>query len=229
MRFLVVELLSDQITVLYGYFKRKGIVMNAEKTKPVYTLSLIPIGIALNLIVGTIAYTLKTPIYLDAIGTIIVTLLIGFRAGATVGVCSFLLGGLFVNPVLPWFSGTQLAISAYVYMLSNYGMFKNYFKTIISGVGLGITAGIVSAPIITILFSGITGSGRSLLTAFVIKSGQNILNSVLLSGLASEPLDKVIQCILAVWLIKSLPLSSLSVFYNERMIKNNFITLKEGQ
>ena len=40
-------------------------------------IALIPIGIGLNLGIGVIIHLLKLPIYLDAIGTIIITLLIG--------------------------------------------------------------------------------------------------------------------------------------------------------
>src|SRR5438045_2226650 len=89
--------------------------LNVQKAR---VLALIPFGIALNLGLGTITTTLKIPLYLDAIATIAVTLLVGFRAGAIVGVASFLIGGILVNPVLPWFSGTQLVIAAYTALVA---------------------------------------------------------------------------------------------------------------
>ena len=49
-------------------------------------LAVAPLAIALNLSMGTLVHALKLPVYLDAIGTIIATLLLGFRVGATVGV-----------------------------------------------------------------------------------------------------------------------------------------------
>src|SRR5690242_18479992 len=79
-------------------------------------VTLVPLGIALDLALGTIVHTLKLPVYVDAVGTIAVTLLAGMRAGILVGVASFLLGGLLVNPVLPWFCGTQAAIAVYVHL-----------------------------------------------------------------------------------------------------------------
>ena len=53
------------------------------------------LGIALNLVLGTIIHTLKLPVALDAVGTVLVTLLGVSRA---VGVVSFLIGGILINP-----------------------------------------------------------------------------------------------------------------------------------
>lgn len=186
-------------------------------------LALVPLGIALNMLLGTIVHTIKMPIYLDACGTIVVTLLAGWRAGATVGVASFLLGGMLTNPVLPWFSGTQAAIAIYTYIVASRGWLRTYPRTIVSGVGLGIVAGVISAPVITFLFGGITGSGASLVVAFLLASGKSLINSVLLSGLAAEPLDKTLQLLLAVWLIKGMPRSLLERFNSQLLSINGFI------
>lgn len=187
------------------------------------TLALIPLGIALNLTLGTLVHTLKLPVYVDAVGTIAVTLLVGLRAGVAVGVLSFLLGGVLTNPVLPWFSGTQAAIAIYTYLVGNKGGFRTLPRTIISGIGLGVMAGIVSAPVITFLFGGVTGSGASLVVAFLLKSGQSLYKSVLLSGLASEPLDKTVQCLLATWLLRGLPQTILRQFRGGPLAENGFI------
>lgn len=175
-------------------------------------LAIIPFGIVMNLGVGAVAQMIKLPIYLDAIGTIVMTLLLGMRAGVTVGVLSFLIGGLLVSPVLPWFSGTQAAIAVYVAIVAHRGGFRTTVRTVISGLGLGVCAGILSAPVIVAIYGGIDGSGASVITAFLIASGKQVLVSVFLSGLAVEPLDKVLQCLLAVWLIKGLPKSILVRF-----------------
>lgn len=181
-------------------------------------LALIPFGIALNMGLGTLMSTLKIPLYGDAVATIAVTLLAGFRAGAIVGVASFLVGGVLINPVLPWFSGTQFLIAAYTAFVAKNGWLDTrkkegedsrrvlrYLRIVIIGIILGVLAGIVSAPVIVALFSGLTGSGPSLVVAFLLKSGQTLYKAVLLSGVASEPLDKTIQLLLALALIRALP------------------------
>jgi hypothetical protein len=52
-----------------------------------------------------LVYILKLPVFLDAVGTVLVTILAGIPAGIATGLLSFLLGGLLVNPVMPNFSG----------------------------------------------------------------------------------------------------------------------------
>lgn len=186
-------------------------------------LALIPFGIALNLAIGTLVHALKLPVYVDSVGTIAVTLLVGMRAGILVGVLSFLLGGLLVNPVLPYFCGTQAAIAIYTHIVAKLGCFRRLGSTILAGIGLGVVAGIVSAPVIVLLFGGVTGSGASLVVAVLLKTGQGIYKAVLLSGLASEPMDKTIQCVLACWLLRGMPQSLLKRFQGGTLRENGFL------
>jgi energy-coupling factor transport system substrate-specific component len=89
--------------------------------------------------------------------------------------------------------------------------------------GLGLLAGIVSAPVIVFLFGGITGSGASLLVAFLLASGRTILKSVVLSGLAAEPLDKTLQCLLAAWILRKSPHRLLERFEGGALRENGFV------
>jgi len=190
------------------------------------TLALIPAGIALNLVLGTIAFVIKAPLYLDAIGTIAITLLAGLRAGIFVGVASFLIGGLLVNPVLPWFAGTQACIAIFTHLVARLGLLRpgrwKFFcpRLLLVGGSLGVVTGVVSAPVIAYLFGGVTGSGASLIVAFLLKSGETLFNAVLMSGIASEPIDKTIQLIVALSLIRSMPESLRSGFGGKHLIKN---------
>lgn len=186
-------------------------------------LALIPLGIALNITLGVLVHALRLPIYLDAVGTIAITLIAGLRAGIFVGVASFLIGGLFIDPVLPWFSGTQAAIAIYTHFCARAGWFKSIPHTVAVGIGLGIVAGIVSAPVIVLIFGGITGSGRDLITGVLLGTGQQILKAVALSGLAAEPIDKTLQCLLAVWLLRGIPSDLLKQFSGGSLVRNGFL------
>jgi energy-coupling factor transport system substrate-specific component len=209
-----------------------------QQLQKVRVLALIPFGIALNLGLGTIASTLKAPLYVDAVATISITLLVGVRAGIVVGVGSFLLGGLLVNPVLPWFSATQAAIAVYTAIVARRGWLATsddvgssdqtpkwlrVARIIALGLLLGVVAGVLSAPVIVWLFGGLTGSGPSLIAAFLLKSGQTLFQAVLLSGLASEPLDKTIQLLLALTLVRSLPRTLKSAFGGGYLRENGLL------
>lgn len=203
---------------------RPSLASTREPSVPaIHVLALIPLGIALNLALGGLIHALKVPLYLDAIGTITVTLLAGIRAGVLVGVTSFLLGGAIVDPVMPWFSGTQAAIAIYCGLVASKGGFRSHLRAILSGVGLGVVAGVVSAPVIAGLFGGVTGVGASFITALLLASGKTLLNSVLLSGLASEPLDKTLQCVLAIWLLRGLPRTLLQRFRSGYLAQNAMV------
>jgi energy-coupling factor transport system substrate-specific component len=63
----------------------------------------------------------------------------------------------------------------------------------------------VSAPVVVYLFGGVTGSGSAFVVAFFLKTGQQLLNSALLSGLTTEPIDKTLQVLLAALLYRATP------------------------
>ncbi len=62
------------------------------------TLTLIPVAIAINIAVGSIAVALRLPIYLDSIGTVLVGVLAGPWAGALTGLLSNLIWSLLPVP-----------------------------------------------------------------------------------------------------------------------------------
>lgn len=72
---------------------------NIKKEFSTRTLVLIPIAIAINIAVGQLVYTLKLPIYLDSIGTVLVGALVGPWAGAMTGGLSNLLWGVVPPPL----------------------------------------------------------------------------------------------------------------------------------
>lgn len=189
--------------------------MNAQN------LALVPLCIALNVALGGLVHVLKLPIYYDAVGTIMAAMLLGFIPAAIVGAISFLVMSILVSPVYVYFIGTQVVIALYVYSVATlFAGFKTLFRSTVSGVGLGLVAGVVSAPVIVYVFGGASGSGRDLLTAVLAASGQQVLKSVLLSGAASEPIDKTIQVLTAVLLIRGLPASIRDSFLGGAVAKN---------
>jgi len=176
---------------------------------------------ALNFAIGNIVYLIKLPIYLDSIGTILCALLIFPDRFAAI-VCAFIAGfiaailtGLMLNPFLPWFSLTVLSIAIVSALLT--GLATATFrarplpvipfvsKVIIYGLITGIVSAVVSAPVVVYLFGGVTGSGSTFVVAFFLKTGQQLLDSVVLAGLATDPIDKVLEVLLAALLYRATP------------------------
>lgn len=170
--------------------------------------------IALNIAAGTLIYLLKLPLYLDSAGIMLAAILIpGSRIHACffaslIAVVSFTLFGILVSPFEPWFIGTGIAgglygalvVRGHVADLIDASAKPRRFivKLLFFGVGWGVIAAVVSAPVIVYLFGGVTGAGPTLLVAFLLKTGHQMLNAVLLAGLSAEPVDKTLSLLLAV-------------------------------
>lgn len=186
-------------------------------------LTSIPLLIAINVGIGAIVKILNLPIYMDSIGTIIATLLLGWRSGAIVGVLGFVITSIFINPFAIYFIGTQIAIALVINYIAKQGWFSHIWKVVLSGIVLGITTAITSAPVIILVFQGATGNGAALVTSFFVQMGNQIVKSVFLSGLSIEPIDKVIQCLLAFFILRSIPISLLERYNSISLYKNKFI------
>ena len=183
-------------------------------------LILIALGAALNFSIGTIVYLIKLPIYLDSIGTILTVLLLApdrlaaFFCAWAAGWASLAVSGL-VNPFLPWFALTDVAI-ALVAALFVVGAAKTFrerplrngpfaVQVILCGVAVGIVSAVVSVPVVVYLFGGVTGSGSAFVVALFLKSGQHLMSAAMLSGLVNDPIDKVLQVLLAALLYRATP------------------------
>jgi hypothetical protein len=126
-----------------------------------------------------------------------------------------ILSGLVINPFLPWFIFSVLAIVLVSALLTGRAIetFRArplpvpsfVTKVLIYGVLTGIASAVVSAPVVVYLFGGVTGSGTAFVVAFFLKTGQQLLNSALLSGLTTEPIDKTLQVLLAALLYRATP------------------------
>lgn len=62
----------------------------------------------------------------------------------------------------------------------------------VAGLACGIISAVISAPISSIVFGGVTGSGTDLLVAAFQQAGDDLGTAVLKQGLLSDPIDKTI-------------------------------------
>lgn len=168
------------------------------------TWALIPVAIAINIVIGQIVLLLRLPVFLDSIGTVLVAAICGPWAGALTGTLSNIIWGLAIDPnSFPWFP-VALFIGFVAGWCAVGGLFKSWWKVVITGVLVAITAAIVSTPIAVYLYGGITASGSSFITAFLLQTGQDMVTAVLSTNFLVEPIDKIATCLLAFAIIKGL-------------------------
>jgi len=177
-----------------------------EKIKKDFTTItwvLIPVAIAINIAMGQIVAMLKLPVYLDSIGTVLVGIVCGPWAGALTGALANTIWGLFNPDALPWWP-VAFFIGLVAGICANAGLFKNWWKVILSGFFIALTAAIASTPIAVYLYGGITASGSSFITAYLIQTGQGVVSAVLSTGFLVEPVDKITTAMLAFAIVQGL-------------------------
>lgn len=177
-----------------------------EKIKKDFTTMtwvLIPVAIAINIAVGQIVATLKLPVYLDSIGTVLVGIICGPWAGALTGALSNTIWGLFNPDSLPWWP-VAFFIGLVAGFCANAGLFKNWWKVILSGFLIALTAALASTPIAVYLYGGITASGSSFITAYLMQTGTGMVQAVFSTNFLVEPVDKIATAMLAFAIVQGL-------------------------
>ena len=184
------------------------------------TLVMIPVAIAINIAVGQLIFTLKIPIYLDSIGTVLVGVLAGPWAGAVTGLLSNLIWGLTgLNVTYAPFATVAAVIGALAGLFSDAGWLRAWWKVILAGLITGLIAAILSAPISAYVFGGVTGAGTDVVVAIFRGMGLNVLPASFAQGVSSDPLDKATS-FLVVWLIvQALPLRFIMRFPRAENVK----------
>jgi len=111
--------------------------------------------------------------------------------------------GLFNPDSLPWWP-VAFFIGLVAGFCANAGLFKNWWKVIVSGFLIALTAAITSTPIAVYLYGGITASGSSFITAYLLQTGQGVVQAVLSTGFLLEPVDKITTAMLAFAIVQGL-------------------------
>jgi len=168
------------------------------------TWVLIPVAIAINIAIGQIVVLLKLPVFLDSIGTVLVAALCGPWAGAVTGALSNTIWGLAIDPnALPWWP-VAFFIGLVAGLCANAGLFKSWWKVVVTGFLVALTAATISTPIAVYLYGGITASGSSFITAYLLQTGQGVLQAVFSTSFLVEPVDKITTCMLAFAIVQGL-------------------------
>ncbi len=168
------------------------------------TWVLIPVAIAINVVIGEIVTLLKLPVYLDSIGTVLVAVLCGPWAGALTGALANTIWGLLIDPnALPWWP-VAFFIGFVAGWCARGGLFKSWWKVVITGFLVALTAALVSTPIAVYVYGDITASGSSFITAYLLQTGQSLLPAVLITNNVVEPFDKISTSLLAFAIIQGL-------------------------
>ena len=203
---------SQALITLGGYVTGAVLLLVATvPALPARLVSMIPVALVLNIVVGQIIGSVGIPLYLDSTGTVLVAALAGPWAGIATGVLSSLVWSAFNPSVLP-FAATSAAVGGLAGVAIKHGALKNIATVLLSGAVIGIVVGMLAAPVAAFVCGGTAGVGTGAVVSLLREMGHSLLQSVTLQSFISDPLDKALVMLL-VWLVlKSLPKRTLAAF-----------------
>lgn len=200
---------TEALITLGGYVG--GAVLLLAGTLPVLparTIAIIPVALVLNIVVGEIIGSIGVPLYLDAVGTILVAALAGPIAGLATGTLSSVVWGL-INPAALPFAAVSAATGYLSGWAISHGAFKKWWRVVVSGAVIGIISGMLAAPVAAFVYGGTAGLGTGAVVSLFRELGNSLLASVTLQSFISDPLDKIIVFLIVWATVKALPKRTL--------------------
>lgn len=168
-------------------------------------LAIIPVGIGINIIGGTLASSLKLPLFLDTIGTMLSAVLLGPWWGALTGVLSNVFQGIITSPTTIPFGIVNGAIGLIVGFIAMKRGFEDYITPLIVGAILSVAAPLIGTPIAVYVFGGLTGGGVDILYGILLGSTERIFAAAFLARIPTNLVDKALSAYLVMFIVRSLP------------------------
>ena len=176
-----------------------------NKSMNIRNLTLVAMGISLNVIGALIALTLRLPIYLDSIGTILIACLLGSKYAVMTGVCGSLVSGFTFDPYSIYFAPVQLSTGLLAGLMYNKGFLKGK-KTPLGVFVFSLPTSIISACIAAFLFGGVTSSG-SYIVQILSHFNVPMVVSVFVTQVCTDYADKFLAVSLVALGVAVLPKS----------------------
>lgn len=179
------------------------------------SLVLIPVSVGINYVGKLFAATLKLPLWLDSIGTILAAILAGPWIGAISGLINNIIYGITMDPISGIYGITSIAIGLVAGYLAYKGWIENWWKTIGLGIIVALVSTIVSTPINIKFWGGQTGNiwGDALFATLMANKLPLFLASFFDELVVDLP-DKIAVVLVAYIIYKALP-KRLTVLFND--------------
>ena len=181
--------------------KKKGVCIVMKQKRMALSICLVAMGICINYVGGQLALMMKLPIYLDSIGTILVSSLLGPIYGM----------------LTPFISGVMMAFTGDLYSLyfapvgMILGLVSGFVLKKIQKIGLSlflvtliitIPGTVVCSIINAILFDGVTSSGSTVLVQFLRNTPLGITGAIFVVQVITDYLDRFISLALVMMVRK---------------------------
>jgi energy-coupling factor transport system substrate-specific component len=185
------------------------------------SLVLIPVAVGINYVGKLFAGTLKLPLWLDSIGTVLAGMLAGPVIGALAGAINNVIYGLTVDPISFVYGLTSLFIGLVAGIMAFRGWIDGWGKALFVGLAVGLTATAVSTPLNVWFWGGQTGNlwGDALFAAVLARTDSVWLASFLDEVVVDVP-DKLLTVLAAYALFRGLPKNIKQLYTGSRDLES---------
>lgn len=112
-------------------------------------LSLVGIGVVLDLAIGAMFFNVNLGVYLDTVGTVLVAAILGAQFGALTSMLSQGILLIFYPSVIPFYM-INVMVGWLAGLAARYGGFANRISTAVSGLIAGALVGLIAAPLMSL-------------------------------------------------------------------------------
>ncbi|MFM2105345.1 MAG: hypothetical protein RL338_377 [Chloroflexota bacterium] len=178
----------------------------AARVPVAYVAVLVPAMGALNIVGGWINSTLKLPIFLDMIGTMVASVALGPWWGALTGIITNTAASFVISPtMIPFALCNVVGALVWGYGIRSFGMGRSATRLVILGIICGILVQLMASPIVVFVFGGATGHSSDALVAAFAAAGNSLIASSLLAGITGSIADKMIATFVGLAILRALP------------------------
>lgn len=163
---------------------------------------LFALSIAINMIGANIALFLKLPIYLDLIGTLLVSVILGPYFAVLSAVISALLNWMTTDIFALFFSPVAIIVALLTGFLLNRN--TNLKALPLKAILISLPGTIIASLITVILFHGITSSGSSIIANVLHALGLDLTFSLIIVQALTDYADRLISLIIVFLIVKQL-------------------------
>jgi len=169
-------------------------------------LVLVPIGIALNVVGGMLNTTLKLPLFLDTIGTMLVAVTCGPWLGALAGGLSNVIVSI-ASPADMAFALVNILVGLVVGYVAIWRGYRDWISPLVAGLLTAVVASIVGPWIAVYVYGGLTGGVLDIAVAGLMKGGADVFSAAFISRVLPNLADKLLSAYLVFFVVLALPKS----------------------
>ncbi|MCY9516584.1 ECF transporter S component [Paenibacillus apiarius] len=184
-------------------------------------LVLIPVAVGINYIGKLFAGVLKLPLWLDAIGTVLSSMLAGPVIGGLSGLINNVMYGLTMDPISFVYALTSVFIGLVAGIMAYKGWISSWGKAAVTGLAVGLTAVVISTPLNIWFWGGQTGNlWGDIVFGYVLNATKSVWLASFVDELVVDLPDKLLTVLAAYGIYRVLPKSLIHMYNNNDNIES---------